>query len=283
MRQRRRAGGRSGRLSPFFPGPPRAKESALRRMGQRAPFRHSPRLYCQKDAMVAHEQAGGARWAGKRARTNSSRRSSARQAADRRGNLVKPGWRVAPKPRMRRNTRDHSRRACVHARWTRCWGRITCWRRDTRCAVRMERDQVPSMILWGPPGSGKTTLASVIAASTHARFVALSAVTAGVADLRRVVEDAAKLLRATGQRTILFIDEIHRFNQVAAGRDPAACRARHRHPDRRDDRESLLRGQRRAALALARLHAARARATRISSSLLRRALADAERGLGAER
>ena len=69
------------------------------------------------------------------------------------------------------------------------------------------------MILWGPPGSGKTTLASVIAASTHARFVALSAVTAGVADLRRVVEDAAKLLRATGQRTILFIDEIHRFNK----------------------------------------------------------------------
>src|SRR5262245_50853932 len=77
----------------------------------------------------------------------------------------------------------------------------------------LERDQVPSMILWGPPGSGKTTLASVIAASTHARFVALSAVTAGVADLRRVVEDAAKLLRATGRRTILFIDEIHRFSQ----------------------------------------------------------------------
>jgi putative ATPase len=77
----------------------------------------------------------------------------------------------------------------------------------------LERDQVPSMILWGPPGSGKTTLASVIAASTRARFVALSAVTAGVADLRRVVEDAAKLLRATGQRTILFIDEIHRFSK----------------------------------------------------------------------
>jgi putative ATPase len=77
----------------------------------------------------------------------------------------------------------------------------------------LERDSVPSMILWGPPGSGKTTLASVIARSTHARFVALSAVTAGVADLRRVVEDAAKLLRMTGQRTILFIDEIHRFNK----------------------------------------------------------------------
>ncbi len=78
----------------------------------------------------------------------------------------------------------------------------------------LERDVVPSMIFWGPPGSGKTTLASVIARGTRARFVALSAVTAGVADLRRVVEDAGKLLRATGQRTILFIDEIHRFNKA---------------------------------------------------------------------
>jgi putative ATPase len=78
----------------------------------------------------------------------------------------------------------------------------------------VEADQVGSMILWGPPGSGKTTLAAVIAATTRAHFVALSAVTAGVADLRRVVEDAEKLLRATGRRTILFIDEIHRFNKA---------------------------------------------------------------------
>lgn len=77
----------------------------------------------------------------------------------------------------------------------------------------IESDRVPSMILWGPPGSGKTTLATVIALSTQSRFVALSAVTAGVADLRLVVEDAAKLLRATGRRTILFIDEIHRFSK----------------------------------------------------------------------
>src|SRR5579859_1274388 len=77
----------------------------------------------------------------------------------------------------------------------------------------IESDHVPSIILWGPPGSGKTTLAAVIAQTTQSRFVALSAVTAGVADLRRVVEDAAKLLRATGRRTILFIDEIHRFSK----------------------------------------------------------------------
>ncbi|MEO7000309.1 MAG: replication-associated recombination protein A [Ktedonobacterales bacterium] len=77
----------------------------------------------------------------------------------------------------------------------------------------IESDHTPSMILWGPPGSGKTTLASVIARVTRSRFVPLSAVSAGVADLRRVTEDAAKLLRATGQRTILFIDEIHRFSK----------------------------------------------------------------------
>lgn len=77
----------------------------------------------------------------------------------------------------------------------------------------IESDHVPSIILWGPPGSGKTTLAFVIAQTTQSHFVALSAVTAGVADLRRVVEDAARLLRATGRRTILFIDEIHRFSK----------------------------------------------------------------------
>ncbi|HKV85954.1 MAG TPA: AAA family ATPase, partial [Ktedonobacterales bacterium] len=77
----------------------------------------------------------------------------------------------------------------------------------------IESDHVASMILWGPPGSGKTTLAAVIALSTRSRFVALSAVSAGVADLRRVVDDAAKLLKATGRRTILFIDEIHRFSK----------------------------------------------------------------------
>jgi len=69
------------------------------------------------------------------------------------------------------------------------------------------------MILWGPPGSGKTTLAEVIARQTKARFVTLSAVSAGVADLRRVAEEARKLSQFSRQRTILFIDEIHRFNK----------------------------------------------------------------------
>ncbi|MBV9711708.1 MAG: replication-associated recombination protein A [Ktedonobacteraceae bacterium] len=78
----------------------------------------------------------------------------------------------------------------------------------------VEADRITSMILWGPPGSGKTTLAEVIARSTHARFVTLSAVSAGVADLRKVVDEAKRLRQFSGQRTILFIDEIHRFNKA---------------------------------------------------------------------
>ncbi len=78
----------------------------------------------------------------------------------------------------------------------------------------IEEDRIPSMILWGPPGSGKTTLAEVIAAHSHARFVRLSAVSAGVADLRRVVDEAQKLRQFSKQRTILFIDEIDRFNKA---------------------------------------------------------------------
>lgn len=78
----------------------------------------------------------------------------------------------------------------------------------------IETDRITSMILWGPPGSGKTTLAEVIARHTHARFVTLSAVSAGVADLRRVVGEANKLRQFSHQGTILFIDEIHRFNKA---------------------------------------------------------------------
>jgi putative ATPase len=77
----------------------------------------------------------------------------------------------------------------------------------------IESDRLPSVILWGPPGTGKTTLAEVIARVTQAHFSPISAVTAGVADLRTIVA-AAKARRVRGERTILFIDEIHRFNKA---------------------------------------------------------------------
>ncbi|HEX75613.1 MAG TPA: replication-associated recombination protein A [Dehalococcoidia bacterium] len=78
----------------------------------------------------------------------------------------------------------------------------------------IEADQLPSLIFWGPPGSGKTTLAYVIASITKSHFSPLSAVSAGVADLRRIVDEAKHRLKLSGQRTILFIDEIHRFNKA---------------------------------------------------------------------
>ena len=77
----------------------------------------------------------------------------------------------------------------------------------------IEADKLPSMILWGPPGSGKTTLARIIASITRAQFHQISAVSSGVADLRRVVEEARELRGMYQRPTILFIDEIHRFNK----------------------------------------------------------------------
>lgn len=78
----------------------------------------------------------------------------------------------------------------------------------------VENDRLSSFILWGPPGVGKTTLAEIIANLTHAYFARVSATSAGVADLRKVVEDARKLRKSTNRRTVLFIDEIHRFNKA---------------------------------------------------------------------
>jgi len=80
--------------------------------------------------------------------------------------------------------------------------------------LAIERDQVPSIIFWGPPGVGKTTLALLIARTTGAVFKSYSAVTSGIKELKEVLVQAGELLKYQRRRTLLFIDEIHRFNKA---------------------------------------------------------------------
>ncbi len=78
----------------------------------------------------------------------------------------------------------------------------------------IESDHLPSMILWGPPGSGKTTLAMIIASTTGAQFLAFSAVLSGVKEIKEVIQEAEEEWKYSKRRTILFVDEIHRFNKA---------------------------------------------------------------------
>jgi putative ATPase len=144
----------------------------------------------------------------------------------------------------------------------------------------IESDAVPSLILWGPPGTGKTTLAEIIARTTGANFVALSAVSAGVADLRAAVADA-KRARTMGKRTVLFIDEIHRFNK--AQQDAVL-------PYVEDGTITLIGATTEnpsfevnsALLSRSRVFVLQALTDADIEVLVRRALTDSERGLGAQ-
>ncbi|HTM21791.1 MAG TPA: AAA family ATPase, partial [Kofleriaceae bacterium] len=141
--------------------------------------------------------------------------------------------------------------------------------------------QLPSLILWGPPGTGKTTLARILAGRVRAHFVPLSAVNAGVKEIREVVAEAARARDERGHRTILFIDEIHRFNKaqqdallphVEAG-TVTLIGATTENPSFEVNAPLLSRSR------VLRLEPLGRPAL---GALARRALADAERGLGAQ-
>ena len=146
----------------------------------------------------------------------------------------------------------------------------------------IESGQLHSLILWGPPGSGKTTLARLIAKASDAQFIALAAVMAGVKDVRAAVEKAQTERAATGRRTVLFLDEVHRFNK--SQQDTFL-------PYLEDGTLTLIGATTEnpsfevvsALLSRARVYVLKSLDAASLEALLRRALADEERGLGAQK
>ena len=145
--------------------------------------------------------------------------------------------------------------------------------------VALETGRLHSMLLWGPPGSGKTTLARLVAQGSDAQFIALSAVMAGIKDVRAAVEKAQAERAATGRRTVLFLDEVHRFNKTQQDTFLPYI----------EDGTLVFIGATTenpsfevvsALLSRARVYVLRALQPADIAEILRRALADRERGLG---
>ena len=115
--------------------------------------------------------------------------------------------------RIHRNA-SRWRRGCGRGTWMSSPGNSTSSRPGQLLRRAIEADRIQSLIFYGPPGTGKTSLAQIIARRTRSKFERLSGVESNVADMRRVLAAAANRLENTGQSTILFIDEIHRFNKA---------------------------------------------------------------------
>ena len=147
----------------------------------------------------------------------------------------------------------------------------------------IEEGNLHSMILWGPPGTGKTTLALLLAEVAGARFVTFSAVLSGVKEIRQVMAEAEAERRPAGPPHDPVRGRDPPLQQGAAGRLPAPRREGRHRPRRRHHREPVVRGQRRAALALPRLRAPAAGRGGPGGRSSARALADPERGPGRRR
>ena len=145
--------------------------------------------------------------------------------------------------------------------------------------VQMERDDLGSIIFWGPPGSGKTTLAHIIARMSRAEFIEFSAVLTGIAEIKKVMADAEKA-RQYGTRTLVFIDEIHRFNKAQQDAFlPHVERGNIRLIGATTENPSFEIIS--ALLSRCRVYTLKPLAEEQVVALLRRALSDRERGLGA--
>merc|ERR1719186_2047885 len=131
--------------------------------------------------------------------------------------------------------------------------------RGSQLRKLLEADQVPSLILWGPPGCGKTSLVNVIGKMVKsAKLVKMSAVTAGVADVREIIKQAKNEVAMFKRRTILFLDEVHRFNKAQQDSFPPRCEAGNYRLYRSHHRESFLQPQCCSSIPLQGRHARQA-------------------------